>query len=644
MAVTADIAALQPPSLIDDAYGSGPVSRRLFWRALFVYVALCVAGLLPALLSAPTSWQVSGLGLLFPGAGFLGVGGWVDLLFPVTVLLMLIAAALMLFMGNAFAPLLVWFGSAVLAGSLARPVLAASSLYLIPGVMIGFVAFVMLYSRRTLRRELAHRALRNAYLPRAEQAVVARAAARPAPGTREMSRADLAHLRYALDRGLQPKESLQGFQIIEQFQTSALRYQINNLLWPLQIAQCHYTPNFHGYLSQAQRNLIDKLTLPKVWRYWRWENLWGNLSLNADPIAKDNIMFGAFSAAHVACYTANTGDRRYLEPGSLTFRLNRFRSYRHSLETILATGRENHRTASYGPSYPCEPKLTYSACNLIGNLSHLTADRIFGTNYRAEMLEPLRRSHVSEMMCRDGVVHAGRVVPLGIRIPLYTSSQVEALWAWMASPFFPDLSRRVWATLREEYVSFDAQGEIHLTLKSYDRMDLGNFRRSDAGPYVQFLVIAREQGDDEVAGAILRKFERDFDRLEREGVTSYGELSNYAMGLLIMGQLIRTGDIRAMVNDGPPAGALSGPVLTSAPYPDVLVAKAYSDGTALELVLYPGAEASRQSLRIERLQPGRRYALTGAGGAPAQLESDAAGCAAFEVDLAGRTEIRLAPV
>ena len=54
-------------------------------------------------------------------------------------------------------------------------------------------------------------------------------------------------------------ESLHGFDVIEQYQTSAIRYQINFLLWGLQLAQCHYTPNFHGYLSLAQRNLIDKL-------------------------------------------------------------------------------------------------------------------------------------------------------------------------------------------------------------------------------------------------------------------------------------------------------------------------------------------------------------------------------------------------
>ena len=130
-----------------------------------------------------------------------------------------------------------------------------------------------------------------------------------------------------------------------------MRYQINNLLWALQIAQCHYTPNFHGYLSQAQRNLIDKLTVPKVWKWWRWESLWGNFSLKADPIAKDNIMFGGFSSAHIALYTANTGDDRYLQPGSLSFRLNRFRTYRHDLNTILSAGRRNHQIAVYAPLY-----------------------------------------------------------------------------------------------------------------------------------------------------------------------------------------------------------------------------------------------------------------------------------------------------
>jgi hypothetical protein len=640
MAVVAVDSVLEAP--LDDLYGSAPVSRRLMRRAAIVYALIFALGLAPALLRAPSAYQAAGLGLLFPGGGFLAVGGWGYLLFPVTLLLTFVAFALMLLTANLAAVLFVWLAAAWFAGALAGPNIEPSSLYLVPCAALGFLAWRIAKHRNTVRIELEHRRQRNAYLPRAEREVSERATPCAEPGSRELTAEELAHVRYALDRGLQPRESFQGFNVIEQFQTSSIRYQINNLLWALQIMQCHYAPNFHGYASLAQRNLIEKLTVPKVWKWWRWESLWGNFSFSADPIAKDNIMFGGFSSAHIALYTANTGDDRYLKPGSLSFRLNRFRTYRHDLRTILAAGRKNHRTAVYGPLYPCEPNLTYSACNLQGNFAHLVSDRIFGTSERQKLVDQLKPLHISEMMCRDGVVHAGRVVPLGIRIPVYTSSQVEALWGWMANAFFPDLSRRIWATLREEYVSFDDKGDITIATKSYDRMDMGNYKKGEAGPYSQFLVLAREQGDDEVANAILRKLDREFDRVETSGTVSYAKSSNYSMAYLVMGRIMRSGDVRSMVLKGPPAGAMKGPLLTDARYPDVLVAKAFSDGTNLSLVLHPGAGASRQTLGLERLQPGRTYRLEGGDhGASQSLRADESGRAQFTVELKGRTRVEI---
>jgi hypothetical protein len=237
-------------------------------------------------------------------------------------------------------------------------------------------------------------------------------------------------------------------------------------------------------------------------------------------------------------------------------------------------------------------------------------------------------------------------VPLGIRIPVYTSSQVEALWGWMANAFFPDLSRRIWATLREEYVSFDDQGEITIATKSYDRMDMGNYKKSEAGPYSQFLVLAQEQGDSKVADAILRKLDREFDRLETNGTVSYLKSSNYSMGYIIMGRIMRTGDVRNMVLNGPPAGAMRGPLLAEASYPNVLVAKAVSDGEDLRLVLYPGAEPGAQTLRLERLVPGRAYrvAVEGDPAGGEQLFADATGRAELRVALAGRTALSVTPL
>jgi hypothetical protein len=638
-----DIAVTSGPELpITADYGSGVVSRRLLKRAAIIYSLVLLAGLAPSLMNSPPGWQAFGLGIVLPGGGLLAVGGWGYAWFVLTLVLMLVACAAWLLMANVLAPLIVWLGSAALAARLATAPAAPIVVAVVPLLAIGFIAWVALRYRRIATRELINRARRNAYLPRAERELLDRAVTSPAVGTRELSLHDLGHLRYALDRGLQPVQSLQGFDVIEQFQTSAVRYQIDYLLWALQMAQCHYTPSFHGYLSQAQRNLIDKLTVPKVWKWWRWESLLGNFSFSRDPIAKDNIMFGGFSSANVALYTANTGDPRYLADGALTFKWSGRRSYHHNLQSMLAAGRLNHAQAAYGPLYPCEPKLTYSACNLWGNFAHIVGDRIFKTTYQDQLVRDLEPAHVSEMLCRDGTVHAGRVTPIGMRIPVYTSNHVTAIWGWMANTFFPVLSRRVWAILREECVRFDQQGEIELATESYDRVDTGNYRKGEAGIHGQFLVLAREHGDEKVAEGILRKLDRDFQRTDAAGTTSYAGASNVNNATILMGRLMRTNDARSMVREGPAASCLRGPLLTDIPYPDVLVAKAFSHGEDLELVLRPGQGSCSVALGFERLRPGVDYDVAGLEN-PITIRADGNGRARLPLQLGSRVELRLTP-
>ena len=76
------------------------------------------------------------------------------------------------------------------------------------------------------------------------------------PQVDELSPDDLAALRYALDRALQPVERFAGFDFIDQFQPSAIRYQINNLGYVLSLANYVHLPALRGYLKLAQENLI----------------------------------------------------------------------------------------------------------------------------------------------------------------------------------------------------------------------------------------------------------------------------------------------------------------------------------------------------------------------------------------------------
>lgn len=60
----------------------GPITAKLQNRVLITYLAMAALGVLIASLGSSHYFQVAGIGLLFPGAGFIAAGGWSFLLLP----------------------------------------------------------------------------------------------------------------------------------------------------------------------------------------------------------------------------------------------------------------------------------------------------------------------------------------------------------------------------------------------------------------------------------------------------------------------------------------------------------------------------------------------------------------------------------
>lgn len=78
--------------------------------------------------------------------------------------------------------------------------------------------------RRHRRRMVAGRQAFDrmaALLPATLAAAKARAVVAPPPPERGMDRQQITALRYALDRGLQPADQWNGFDIVDEFQTAA---------------------------------------------------------------------------------------------------------------------------------------------------------------------------------------------------------------------------------------------------------------------------------------------------------------------------------------------------------------------------------------------------------------------------------------
>ena len=103
-------------------YRWGPQTRFRLLRSCAVWLALIVMGGLIAALSDSQGWRAFGLGMVFPGGGFLADGVGLASLALVAFGLMLFGAGILAWFatGMAIAPPLVWLGLAFAAKEFSR--------------------------------------------------------------------------------------------------------------------------------------------------------------------------------------------------------------------------------------------------------------------------------------------------------------------------------------------------------------------------------------------------------------------------------------------------------------------------------------------------------------------------------------------
>jgi hypothetical protein len=611
----------------------GPLIAARLRRTGAVYVAVAIIGMLPVILDGSAGWKAFGLGLVIPGGGFLYTS---DPIFFALSAGMLLGSFFAWFgTGNILAPPLVWLGAAALATMRTHTGIWEWAEWGVPAIAAGAFALSFAGQQATFRAAQKRGRERNRYLADLE-ALPRSVGVVPELGP-ELSAEDLAAQRWALDLALQPLDRFEGFTFIDQFQTAAVRYQINFLQYALALAQYTRTPAFHGYLSEAQRNLIAKMQDKRVWKYWRLENMWGNLDTNPDPIPKDNIMLSGYMGLMLGLYESNTGDETYDAPGSIAFRWNEGRVFSYDHPSIVGAVYDNFKRSPFG-MFPCEPNWIYTACNAFGINTLLVNDRLHGTGYAAEMIDSYRHAVDVEFLTADGRVTAIRSSRLGVTIPSLTSTQADAGTALFLCASLPDIAQRTWALVRNELVKTGEDGKPTIELRGWDKIDVGNYKISDIAPHAMCSAVAREMGDEETFLMLKEAMDVKFTPESKDGALRYNG-SVIANGMALLGRFGRSGGFRDMLDRGLPGAWREGPILAEAPYPAALVAKAVTDGTALDLVLQPGNGASRVTLGIARLAPGGRYTIDGG----TDLVAGSDGRADVQIDLAGRTEVRIAP-
>jgi hypothetical protein len=628
---------------------NGPVTTARLRRAGVVYLTLAAVGLGLAWLAESPRAQAFGLGLVFPGGGFLlhAAGGvWSAVAHVAFTLVTLLAFALALFAwfgsGNILAPIGVWLGAALAAAAMSNhmnwPVAHAA----VPGLVAAFVAAVGLQQRRSATAARARRGRRNAYLADSRAFPSPRDPATGMPRVEELSSEDVAAMRFLLDRALQPRDRFEGFDWIEQFQTSSVRYQVMGISYALSVAQASRLPALRGYLLEAQRNLIDKMMDHRLWSYWALENAWGNLRLDPDPMAPathDNVMYSGWYAAMIGMHASNTGDDRYERPGSIVFRHPRGREFVYDWPGIVGILADNFTRCAF-TLFPCEPNWIYVMCNNFAGIALRIHDRLHGTQHWPALEPEYRQSLEHEFMTLDGRLVAIRSARTGLTIPSLTSTMADAVAALYMHPLLPDIARRSWEIVRRDLVHIGTNG-ARVDLRGWDRIDTGNYRRSTATTLAAVMAAATEMGDPEARDALRAALEAEHPPVLDAGVLHYPAVSVTGHVAAFCSRAGRTNAMLDLVAHGLPGAWRNGPLLETVTYPEVLVAKAVSDGAALDAIVTPGARPGRYAFGLAQLQPGQRYRCRGT--VEDTIAADADGRRKLTVDLDGRREISVRP-
>jgi hypothetical protein len=158
---------------------------------------------------------------------------------------------------------------------------------------------------------------------------------------------------------------------------------------------------------------------------------------------------------------------------------------------------------------------------------------------------------------------------------------------------------------------------------------------------VSIMAAAKEFGDNELADALEMSIDKRYKTVRQNGARAYTGISSWGNAGHVLARFTTENSMHDLLAGKVPAPWRTGPILAQAAYPDVLVARAVTDGRALDLVLRPGNDGGRTTLGVERLAPRHNYVVM--GGVDETVTAGDDGCALVSVDLDDRREVVLRP-
>ena len=620
----------------------GRVTTQRLTRTLAVYLAINVFAVVAMFLPLGNPIISFAFGAIIPGAGFLNwapliAGDWFYIPIFVSVAIACFAITLVLWFatGNAFLPPTVWLLMAIgamlpeafgftfqsNAGSMATtavavPLTAAIAL----GVAIG------LQIVRAQSATLPHRVWKSD----TTSAVGPTHCAIPQASQEELRPDDLQLQRLLLDRALQPIKDFNGFDKRDQFQTAALRYQINFVSYALASAAARYLPALKGYQLTAQKNLAEKLRAHEVWSYWQVETAWGHGRTSADPMPHQNIMYSGFAALQLALARSVHGVTDFDLPGSFILKHPRQGDFSYSLPEINAVLQAQYSTAPVG-LLACEPNWIYPLCNAITVAGMRCSDTQYGSRRWQQIKERFQIGLAEEFMTSNGRLVSCRSSYTGLALPGIGGVTMQALPCLFFNSVLPELASQQWFTVRDRLLRDRGRAPFWF-------VDTGNYAMSRASNYAATAAAAAEMGDSEITERTLEFLNTDHPMCVDHGVGYRDGVSIWAHATEFFARTNSANGFRALVSDQGP-GIDRTPCFKDARYPDLLFARATYQKDALEAVIYPGAHGGFHELKLSNLKPRRSYQLDGR--TTGQFYSDGIGEAKINVELNGRTEVRI---
>jgi hypothetical protein len=566
------------------------VSTQISLKFSLIYLAIWGLGLIVFFFN-PTL----GLGVVMPGGGF-AASSFPLLLMTLTLIIMGLTVFLWFATGNVLGPFVVWALAAAVSLRLnhgeVSPLL--SSLIFAAGPLLLMGLWVIKYV--TWRWQKFKLQKLNTNL--SENILALNLTERPQKeGPLELTSQQMGQLRFFLDRALQPVSEFEGFEHLDDFQTAAVRYQINFISYALSMVQYKYLPALGAYLTDAQTNLKAKQEQPEIWRYWAKESLWGNLEISRDPIAKDNIMYSGFVATQMMMALKASPHSPDNFMGDLSGKDKGF-AFSYTQETLILRLTTQYENAKFG-LLPCEPNWIYPLCNFITAVAIRAYDTEHHSQYWTGLEKQFRKMADKEFLGHDGHFIPFKSSYTGLNAPQIGGLIMQTFPCFFLNVIYPDIAQRQWYIMRKGL-------EKRSLRRACWPIDVGNYKFSRAAAYGASALAAAEMGDADLKYQLLGLMNEDCAPLLDNGRYYYSKASLWANANAFMASLTSKGDFKRLMNN---RSEKKGPFIKRADPNEILFSSAYQVKGHLFFTAHPQKNSEYKCIQVAGLKPKASYHL-----------------------------------